>query len=49
MSNTQNTGLKRKTIDKFYTAPHIVNQCIINIKIRPDQFVQSISNINNLS
>ena len=38
MTTTQTTGLKRKTIDKFYTSPDIVNECIklvekqINIK-----------------
>ena len=36
----QNTGLKRKLIDKFYTSPDIVNQCINfiedNIKIEKD-------------
>ena len=28
MTTTQTTGLKRKTIDKFYTSPDIVNECI---------------------
>ena len=28
----KNTGLKRKTIDKFYTSPHIVNECLNLIK-----------------
>lgn len=28
----QNKGLKRNAIDKFYTKPIIVNQCIDNIK-----------------
>ena len=26
--NKQDYGLKRKTIDKFYTSPHIVNKCL---------------------
>ena len=29
---TQTTGLKRKTIDKFYTSLDIVNKCIELIK-----------------
>ena len=35
----QTTGLKRKTIDKFYTSPSIVNECIklINEKISIQQ------------
>ena len=28
----QSTGLKRKTIDKYYTSPSIVNECIKLIK-----------------
>ena len=31
MQTTQTTGLKRKTIDKFYTSPSIVNECIKSI------------------
>ncbi len=32
ISNTQTKGLKRNTIDKYYTKPNIVNQCIDLIK-----------------
>lgn len=28
MSNRQDTGLKRTTLDKYYTTPHIVSECI---------------------
>tara|TARA_Y100000768_G_C23706148_1_gene553622 strand:- start:96 stop:356 length:261 start_codon:yes stop_codon:yes gene_type:complete len=32
MSNIQSTGLKRLTIDKYYTNPNIVNKCIELVK-----------------
>jgi len=32
ISNTQTKGLKRNTIDKYYTKPNVVNQCIDLIK-----------------
>ena len=32
VNTMQTTGLKRKTIDKFYTSPFIVNECISFIK-----------------
>jgi predicted RNA methylase len=32
ISNTQTKGLKRNTIDKYYTKPNVVNQCIVLIK-----------------
>ena len=40
MTTIQSTGLKRKTIDKYYTSPSIVNECIKlvkeNINIQPN-------------
>ena len=32
MDNIQTTGLNRKTIDKYYTSPSIVNECIKLVK-----------------
>ena len=32
MSSSQNTGLKRKQIDKYYTSSTIVDECIELIK-----------------
>ena len=32
MINKQNKGLKRNTIDKYYTKPSIVEQCIELVK-----------------
>jgi predicted RNA methylase len=32
ISNTQTKGVKRNTIDKYYTKPNVVNQCIDLIK-----------------
>ena len=30
--NTQTIGLKRNTIDKYYTNPYVVTKCIQKIK-----------------